>query len=59
MKMELAWRQREQKDGGEMEAEEGVIRFPIRSPFTGGFGEEHVTARRVMLAFTFQQTSFP
>jgi hypothetical protein len=35
------------KIGGQMVAEEGVIEFPFRSPFKGGFVKEHVTARRV------------
>jgi hypothetical protein len=33
--------------GGEMAAEEGVIGFPIRSPFKGGFDKVHATVRRV------------
>jgi hypothetical protein len=35
------------KIGGEMAAEEGVIGFPIRSPFKGGFGKVHTIVRRV------------
>jgi hypothetical protein len=33
---------------GEMAVEEGVIGFPIRSPFKGRFDKKHITARRVM-----------
>jgi hypothetical protein len=42
-----------------MAAEEGAIGYPIRSPFKGGFGKEHVMARGVMPKFTDQHMSFP
>jgi hypothetical protein len=42
-----------------MAVEEGVIGFPIRSPFKGGFSEEHITARGVTPGFMDQRTCFP
>jgi hypothetical protein len=41
-----------------MAKREGVIRFPIRSPFKSGFSKVHATARRVMPGFMDQRTSF-
>jgi hypothetical protein len=38
---------------------EGVIGFPIRSPFKGGFGKVHAMARKVTPGFMYQHTSFP
>jgi hypothetical protein len=42
-----------------MVVEKGVIGFPIRSPFKGGFGEECMTARGVTPGFMDQQKSLP
>jgi hypothetical protein len=42
-----------------MAAVEQMIVFPIRSPSKGGFNEEHVTTREVMLGFMGQWTDFP
>jgi hypothetical protein len=47
------------KIGGEMAAVEQMIVFPIRSPSKGGFNEEHVTTREVMLGFMGQWIDFP
>jgi hypothetical protein len=47
------------KFGGEMAVKEGVIGFSIRSPFNGGFSEEHVMAKGVTPRFTGPQTVFP
>jgi hypothetical protein len=42
-----------------MAAEEGVIGFPIRSPFKSGFSEERIMAKGITPEFTDQWTSLP
>jgi hypothetical protein len=42
-----------------MAAAEGVIGFPIQSPFKGGFSEGRITARGVTPRFMDQLTSLP
>jgi hypothetical protein len=47
------------KIGGEMVVEEGVIGFPIRSHFKGGFSKEHVMAMGVTPESMDKRTSLP